>query len=211
MARRIAKPVDPKARQRAVILSIAAGCGGAIVLVLLVALVGYAKLTAKPPQPKEAEVAEASRPSQGASLDQQVQDISRRASSGQAVPFRLELSSADINSSLGPVLQRQGVEEVQIYLGDGTAVAQGRAELSGRKLWTTLRVKPRVENGQARFELVEASVGTFPMPDNLRQKVQEEMDKAIASDPILGQSVWLSDIQIRDGRMYVQGTTTGRR
>jgi hypothetical protein len=37
------------------------------------------------------------------------------------------------------------------------------------------------------------------------------MDKAIASDPILGQSVWLSDIQIRDGRMYVQGTTTGRR
>jgi len=127
------------------------------------------------------------------------------------VPFQLELSSADINSSLGPVLQRQGVEEVQIYLGDGTAVAQGRAELSGRKLWTTLRVKPRVENGQARFELVEASVGTFPMPDNLRQKVQEEMDKAIASDPILGQSVWLSDIQIRDGRMYVQGTTTGRR
>ncbi|NSW55993.1 MAG: hypothetical protein HPY44_08270 [Armatimonadetes bacterium] len=211
MARRIARPVDPQARRRAVILSIAAGCGGTAGLLLLVALVGYAKLTAKPPQPKEAEVAGASLPSQGVSLGQQVQDISRRASSGQAVPFQLELSSADINANLGPVLQRQGLEDIQIYLGDGTAVAQGRAELSGRKLWTTLRVKPSVANGKARFEVVEATIGTVPMPNSLRQKVQEEIDEAIAKDPMLGQSVWLSDLQIRGGKMYVQGTTTGRK
>lgn len=211
MARKIARPVDPQTRRRAILIGIGAGCGSLVLLGLLVALIGYMKLTAKPPQPAEAKIAQTSQATSAAPLDQQVHDIQRRAATGQPVPFQLDLSSADITASLAPTLQRQGVQDVKVFLGEGVAVAQGQADLDGRKLWTTLRVAPRVQNGKVRFELVDATVGTFPMPAGLREKVQQEIDRAIEKDPTLGSSVLISDIKIASGRMYVQGTTTGRR
>ncbi len=211
MARKIITAKDRQMARRNALIGVAVGCGVLLVGALVFLVVGYARLTADAPLPPEAEYSTQPSPyGTGASvpLETQVRNVERAARSGRPQRVQVVVGSQELTSSIAQQLQGQGVEDLKVYLGDGTAVAQGSVTVQGRRLNATIRVKPRVENGAARLEIIDAKVGRMDMPASVRENIQSEIDRAIEKNPPQGRGVWLDSIEITQGNLIARGRTT---
>lgn len=210
MARKIVTEADIKQRKRGVVVGIAGGCAGLLVLVGIILLVLYLRVTGKPAPPREAQVASQAASQPVASIDQQVAAAQQQARPNVVQPVQLVVSSQDLTNVINRSVRGNEVQDLQVHLGEGTAAAQGRVNVDGRNLWMTLRFRPRAENGQVKLDLVDASVGSMPMPQALRAKVQAEMDKQSTGDLFGSQGMWVDSVSITQGRLYLQGRVQGR-
>lgn len=190
-------------------LLIAAGILGLlIVLLLAVVLVNAVRATAKPALPPEAQQAQAAGSAGGyrlPPLSQQMQQAARDFAAAPDRPVTLYAGGDDLVRELAPSLAGSGVEDLKVYCGDGTIGAQGRVPAGGRKLYATVRLRPQVRDGKLQLELLDARVGTMPMPAALRRGLEAELAKAGDDSRSPLSRVYLDNVQVTPGLVTISG------
>ncbi len=208
MARQIrTQPLDrkPNLRRR-----LGVGCAVLAAVVALLIVVGYWRLTARAPEPPEAKLtASDTTPATSAvpPLDQQLQEIQRRVRSGQVQPVWLVASPAELQARMESDLREQGVSGVRVFMGEGTLVAQGVVPYNGMQLHATVRLRPEVTDGRLALPIVDASIGSLQMPAALRERLQGELDRGLAGQPLLKQGVRVDGVTVTPAGMTLTGQT----
>ena len=216
MARKIISDDARRLERRRLLVGLGIGCGVVCVGVAILLAVGYARLTAVPPPLPEAVQSSDQpntgvSPGQGVALQAQVAVVQRAVRSRRPQPVAIDVSAEELTRQLGRDLEGQGVEDLNIYLGEGTVVAQGRTSMGDRKLYATVRLRPGVENGCLTLQIEDGQVGTLPMPKQLRDQLQHRVDESIAANPPQRTGIRLESVHVSGGRLRLQGTSMGRR
>ena len=190
-------------------LLIGAGILGLVILVLLAwVLVNVVRVTATPPLPPEAREGQSVGGSAGYQvppLNAQLQQAARAFAAAPNQPVTLYVGGDALVRELTPSLARSGVEDLKVYCGDGTVAAQGLVPAGGRKVHTTVRLRPQVREGRLQLELLDARVGTRPMPASLRRQLEQELAKA-ENDPSSPLArVYLDAVQVTPGLISITG------
>jgi hypothetical protein len=192
----------------------AIGCGGVIVIGLIVMGVLYVMLTGEPAPPPEATADAASdgattaQPAPAAPpLEQQVEAVARAEQSDRPVPVTMRIRESELNRALAAENTGQ-VRDLQVYLGDGTIAATGETDYRGRTIHLTIRGTPAVSNGQLRFELQEVLVGRLQAPDSVRQEIQAEIARGLQKT-FENRNVQVDSVQVQPDLMVVSGRVGG--
>ena len=210
MARRVVTERDRQRAKKNLSWGIAIGCAVISLGMFLVVIVSYFRLVAKPPPPPEAAYSppvQSPGSPHAPSVEQQVRDIGRASRSGRPEPVALHVTPDQLRADVAPVLQKKGVEDLQFYFGYGTIAGQGKANVHGRPVHATVRLRPRIANGQLRFDVEDARIGMFPMPSGLRRQLQTEIDKAVAENPPEEGPVWWESVDVTPQGMTLRGQT----
>lgn len=115
----------------------------------------------------------------------------------------------ELRDALAARLEGKGLDGLDLAFGYGEALAQGRAKVHGRDLYTTVRVRPRIEDGQLRLDVHDARIGTFPAPRGLKEQFQQEVDKGVARSPMYDTPVKWESVDVTPEGMVLQGRTMG--
>ncbi|MFW5866253.1 MAG: hypothetical protein ACOCX2_00465 [Armatimonadota bacterium] len=211
MARRVSR--KPKRK-----LSTAAwfgiGCGGVLVLGLIVAIVLWFMASGEPPLPPEAQ-ATASTESGGASqaapsgppLEQQMEYVEQAERSQQPVPVTMTIRESELNE----MLARENTSEVRdlkVYFGDGTIAATGQTEYRGQSVHLTIRATPVVSGGRLSLDVHEVMVGRLQAPEAIKQQVREEIDRALERS-MRNRDVQIGSVQVAPDVLTVSGRVGG--
>jgi hypothetical protein len=190
------------------LLIAAAVLGGLVTLAVLLGLVQYLRATATPPLPTEAQQSQAATASGGyqvAPVQSQLQQAALSAVAAPGQPVSLYLRPEDVIQQLAPGLAKSGVQDLHVYLGQGTVAAQGVVPVGKRSVHATVRLRPQAVNGALRLELVEAKIGTMPMPHSLRKRLEAELAKGASSRESALSQVYLDSVQVAPGLLTLTG------
>ena len=211
MSRKLLTEADRRRTRRSLLLW--TGMGAVLVLLggVVYVLVGYLRVNATPPPPPEAKLADEATALYGkaptASIDDQLEQVAKAVREGRNGSFEIGMRPADLQATLSRRLQDQQIEGLKVYFGDGVVVLQGKVTLAQRRLWATVRVTPRIENGQLMLDVTDAQLGTQPMWAGVREQLQREICKALAGNSPGQTGVWLDSAAVSPYRMTVQGHT----
>ena len=214
MSRKIITDADRRKSRRSVLLGVAITALVLLLGVIIFAAISYLRLTAKPPAPPEASQAVQIADVSGQppiTLDDQFELLSKAVREGRYEPFAINMRPVDLQAELQTRLRDKRVEDLHVYFGEGTVVAQGKTSFGDRRLYATIRVRPRTENGKLLLDVQDARLGTLPMPGRLRQELQRELDKAIEDRSPEKTGVWLQGVTVSPYGMTLQGQTQQRR
>ena len=238
MARKIVTDRDRRRARQALLKGCLAGCLSLFVLLCALVFIGYRRLTATPPTAAEqirrtaarttapgatpsspvspAPSAPGPSPTPGApaprhapALEQQVRDVARAAQAPAPQPVVMHVPPAELRDALAARLEGKGLDGLDLAFGYGEAIAQGRAKFHGHEFHTTVRVKPRIEEGLLRLDVQDARIGTFPAPGGLKEQFQKEVDKGVARSPVHEAPVWWDSVDVTPEGMVLQGRTMG--
>ncbi|MBD3293347.1 MAG: hypothetical protein GF393_10515 [Armatimonadia bacterium] len=209
MARRVRK--KPKRK-----LSTAAwfgiGCGGVLVIGLIIIGIIYAMLTGEPELPPEATAGDSSETPRAAQsappLEQQVEAVERAQQSNQPVQVTMTIRESELNQTLA----REGtgqVRDLQVFLGSGSIAATGKTDYRGRTVHLTLRATPTVSNGRLQATVTEVMVGRLQAPEAVRQELQAQIDQGLQK-ATQGRNVRIDSVQVQPGVMTLTGWVGGR-
>lgn len=215
MARKVRKKPQKK-------LSAAAwfgiGCGGVIVLGLIIAGVMYFMLTGEPAPPPEATATAGSSESAGGTrrssarsgppLEQQVEYVEQARRSEEPVAVTMTIRESELNE----MIRREAtgdVRDLTVYLGDGTIAATGKTDYRGRTVHLTIRARPVVSGGELAVQVEEVMVGRLQAPSAIHDELQAELDRGLQRAVREG-NVQVNDVQVSPDVMTISGRVGGR-
>lgn len=164
---------------------------------------------AAPHAPSPSPAPSAPVPRQVPALEQQVREVARAAQTPGPQPVVMHVPPAELRDALAARLEGKGLDGLDLAFGYGEAIAQGRAKVRGHEFYTTVRVKPRIEEGKLRLDVHDARIGTFPAPSGLKEQFQKEVDKGVAKSPVHEAPVWWDSVDVTPEGMILQGRTIG--
>lgn len=190
------------------------GCGGAIVLGLIVLGVLWLMLTGEPAPPPEATAGSsgdsgAAQTAPGAPpLEQQIERVQQAERSNQPVPVTMTIRESELNEMLA---RESGgdVRDLNVHLGNGTIAATGVTDYRGRSVHLTIRAQPVVSNGKLRVEVREVMVGRLQAPEAVRQEIRAQIDRGM-QQAFEGRNVRVDSVQVQPDVMTVSGWVGGR-
>lgn len=126
-----------------------------------------------------------------------------RATSVEVTFNEQELTSKVAEASAS-VLGGVAATDTQIHLSGGNIVATSKVNVQGIDLNVGVVATPVVENGQAKLVVKEIQTGAIPIPDAVKQRIQDQIGQPI--DPrSLGLPLDISKLQIVDGKIVISG------
>lgn len=208
MARRVRK--KPKRK-----LSTAAwfgiGCGGVIVIGLIIIGIMYAMLTGEPAPPPEATAESSSGAAQTAQsappLEQQVEVVERAERSNQPVQVTMTIRESELNQVLAEEASGQ-VRDLQVFFGNGSIAATGRTDYRGRTVHLTIRATPTVSNGRLGVNVAEVMIGRLQAPESIKQELQAEIDRGLQK-AMQERNVRVDSVQVQPDVMTLRGWVGG--
>jgi len=136
-------------------------------------------------------------------------DINSTISTSQpGDPIVIEYTEEELTSTATTELQSSGenrIRNIQIRLRDGTMNISGDVNQGGLNLPLDLRVKFIIDaQGKPRSQVVSASVGIFPLPDNYLSDITNQLDQMMSDElNVYGNNLIVDSITIADGRMTI--------
>ena len=123
---------------------------------------------------------------------------------------RLVIGEEELTSLLAFELQKLEnpvLENPQVFLRDGQMRVMGRVEQGG--LSADLEVMFEISvtaEGRPRYKIVDATLGSFPLPRAMMDNLSEQVDSALQNNisPRLA-NVFIDSITITDGEMIIKG------
>ncbi len=232
MARRASVSTASERRQRKII-GLLTGCGAVIVLAVIVVVVVFARVTAPAELPPElrariaaetasgttaagsATAAPASDPAVPASvppLQQQVERIKQEAAAGRQAPAVVYIRDADLNSWIASAMgSGSPVRSASAYFTDGHLYIVGTVNYRNRDWNVVARSRPEVAQGGIRFILEEATLGNFPVPHNMLERLQGDIDRNSSRFAPESTGLYVETIEIKPGVAVLRGHTAPRR
>lgn len=210
MARKIVAPKSRRERRRSLLIRLGVALGVLVLGAGLFALISYLRISAVPPPPPEASLAPhaadaAAGP--GVPLSTQLAAAEAAGEQGRHQSFVLNLRPVDVQATVAELLGGAAMQDFRVYLGEGTFVAQGKMGLRGRQLYATVRSRPRVEEGRLHMDILEAQMGTMPMPAAARVQIQQELERAITGTTARYGHVWLDSVSVSPVGVDIYGQT----
>ncbi|MFO8081245.1 MAG: hypothetical protein R6V07_13215 [Armatimonadota bacterium] len=194
------------------------GCGGVIVLGLIIAGVVYFMLTGEPALPPEATATASTSESSGESprassrsappLERQVEYVEQAARSEEPVPVTMTIRESELNE----MIRREATGEVRdlnVYFGDGTIAATGRTDYRGQTVHLTIRARPVVSGGELAVQVEEVMIGRLQAPASIHDELQAELDRGLQR-AVRDGSVQVNDVQVSPDVMTISGRVGGR-
>jgi len=212
MAQTVHRRQKRRMTTRQIVLTVAGGVGAIVLVLVVIALVNLKRATSIPPPPPEAQQSQSVTASGGyqvAPLQTQIQQATLSAVANPTQPVSLYLRPEDVVRELAPSLGGSGVQDLVVYCGNGTIGAQGVVMAGKRRLHATVRLRPQVESGGLKLELVDAKIGTMPMPSSLRRQLEEELAKATAGGRNPLNQLYLDSVQAAPGLLTITGRPQG--
>jgi hypothetical protein len=122
----------------------------------------------------------------------------------------LVLNEEQLTSMVALELQKQGEQSIrdpQVYLRSGQIQLHGTAEYQNIGLPAQIILTASVDSqGRADFTVVSASVGPFPVPDNLITSLEANLDQGFNEQmEILAPNTRIDNITVEDGYMRIAG------
>lgn len=193
------------------------GCGGALVLLLIIAGVIYSKAMGRPPAALTSRSGAASggdatvAPSQTQPppppVEEQVKQIEQAVQSRQPVPIELRINESQLNQLIAEKGGSGDVADLGVSIRSSDAVISGTTRWNNRDVYLTAIVVPEMSGGQPRLRITSAMVGSFGLPDSFVQRYQAELDRGFADELRKNRDVQITDVAIRGGELVVRGTT----
>jgi len=194
-----------------VLLGCGIGCGSLLLLVIIVALVIFHKLTAVPP-----EVAHARRPSPpngpGASaqlqpepppFEVQKQEVDQALQTGQAANATYRLSEAGLNDLIAQNADPNApVQNVRAYLGNDDVTVTGTGRWRGRQVYLTAVGRPQASGGVPEVRLSSVRIGTMGMPGSGVARMESEFNRALA-DWAAKNRYTVNDVSVCNGQLVM--------
>ncbi len=184
------------------------GCGGVLVVGLIVLLIVYSMLTSKPGAPPEAAVSDAGTsappaPAGSVPLEEQIRRAEQAARSQRVAQVGLTIRQDELNALIARH-PPPDVGNLRVYFGDGTIAATGDVLWHGRTIQVTARGTPIVAGGQVRVQLHEVLLGRLGAPAAVRAQVEEDLQRGIRE--LVGANQMRVDaVRVSPGVMTVQG------
>lgn len=177
-----------------------------------VAIYGYMRLKAPTPPPPEAIAIPLKPPPPRAPLAKQLlrngETAAKVARTGKPQAIVLDVRPEDVEEILAPTLKDKGVQDLRVYFGDGTIACQGHVDLHDHSETVTARARPRVEDGLLKVDIIEAKIGSLPVPAKLSRAMTFVLEKKLNSQfhqKGRGAEVELTSVKVTPGRMVLRG------
>ena len=128
----------------------------------------------------------------------------------QSGRVRLALSEEELTSMLTLEVRKQEnpvLENPQVYLRDGQMRVKGSVNQGGLSADLDVVLEITVtEKGQPRYQIIEATVGSIPLPSSMMADLSDQIDAAFQSNisPMIA-DVFIESITIADGEMVIVG------
>lgn len=124
-------------------------------------------------------------------------------------PFSLSITEAQATSMANQELQsmgESGVQNLQIYLRDGQIQVFGDVNRDGLVLPVSFAARVYAAQGSLAYEIVDASIGPFPIPQGLIDDLEAQLDRIILAQlsPTTS-NVVIETINIQNGVMTITG------
>lgn len=139
------------------------------------------------------------------SLEKAADDARR---TGKATAVEVTFTEQELTSKLAEASEAFSSiagTDTQIHFSGGNVVATSKVMVQGIEVNLGVVATPVVEAGQAKLIVKEIQTGGVPIPDALKQQIQETVGQAI--DPSsLGLPFDISAVRIVDGKVVISGT-----
>lgn len=192
----------------------AIGCGGVLVVGLIVLGVIYWMLTSEAPPPPEATASDSDGSAGSAQrrssppLTRQLRQAEEAARSSRRVRVTLTVRQDELNALAAQSGSSQ-VRNLTFFLGDGTIAGVGDVTWRGRTVELTVRARPVVADGTVRMEVREVRVGRLGAPASVQDEVRRELNRGVQR--LLGsERVTVESVDVSPGVMTVHGWAGGR-
>ncbi|MBM3472222.1 MAG: hypothetical protein FJX75_02975 [Armatimonadetes bacterium] len=194
-----------------VLLGCGIGCGSLLLLLVIVALIIFYKLTAVPP-----EVAHARRPSPPSApgapaqpqpepppFEVQRQEVDRALQTGQAANATYRLSEAGLNDLIAQNADPSApVQNVRAYLGNGEVTVTGTGHWRGRQAYLTAVGRPQASAGVPEVRLSSVRIGTMGVPGSGVARMEAELNRALA-DWAAKNRYTVNDVSVCNGQLVM--------
>jgi hypothetical protein len=132
-------------------------------------------------------------------------DLTLEANRGTVV-----LSEAQINTLLAQELAKRGEDMVQdpyIDLIPGGMIIQGNVQQGGWTLPLRLELQVAADGqGGVTYSLVSASIGPLPLPDSMRQKIDDALRSTLSSEIARATDyIYIEQLSITDDTLTASG------
>ncbi|MFW6437681.1 MAG: hypothetical protein ACOCZ7_01600 [Armatimonadota bacterium] len=188
------------------------GCGGVVVLGLIVAGIFWFMLTSEPALPPEAEAtgtpASGTQPAPSAPpLEQQMQYVQQAERSSQPVPVTMTIRQSELNSMLSREATGE-VQNLQVYFGNDSIAATGTTQYRGRTVHLTIRATPAVSGGKLSLDVHDVMIGRLRAPEAIEQQVRAEIDRALER-AMRDRDVQVNSVEVNPDVLTVSGRVGG--
>jgi hypothetical protein len=236
MARKAVRRLDPEEKARRTKRIVGLGCGGLLVLVLLMVLINYVRARGGPALPSDIQArlqgqqaptgaaqtapgtvgpattaADPLIPAGTPPLRQQLQQLDYASRNGDTRPQTLYVTDAELNDLMAGSIKDETVRDAHTYFGgDGKAYIVGLVNWKGQNLTITVSVRPVILNGGVTFVVESVNIGSMGAPDVARQKIQAEIDKNSQKLDPSNTGLHLTSIDIHPGLAILSGQAVRR-
>ena len=234
MARHLHRPLTPEQARRRTWTYVGAGCGGALLLALLIGAIMITRLTggpALPPDIQQRAAAEAGAPSSttsGASvtgagpaggaqpgkpppLKQQMASVEAAVRNGQRAPVTLYINDSELNQVIAGSVRGKEIRSARAYFGAGKVYMVLKADWRGRDVNLTVTAEPVIVNGSLRFGVESVKVGSMGAPAALVSRIQQGLNEHQDQWGPAKTGVYFESAEVTTGRATLRGHTVGRR
>jgi hypothetical protein len=145
------------------------------------------------------------------SVDAQTEEIRRAAESAQPVQVSMRLNEAQINDLIAEQASPGGpLSNARVMVRGPDLLLGGTTQWAGRQVYLTVGLTPRAEQGGLALRVDSVRAGNFYLPGSVVARVQQDIDRAMARSPALGDRVQVEDVSIYAGELIVSGHTLPR-
>jgi len=141
-------------------------------------------------------------------FEEQLKQAAEQAHKGETI--ELSFTEAELTSYLSIRLQDQPglqLSDVQVYLRDGKVQIFANYVEGPLSLPLKVIFIPKVDaQGNASLELESMKMGSIPVPDSLKSRIQEEANNTInqmLSDS--GEHLFIESLMVQDGSLNLRG------
>jgi hypothetical protein len=229
MARRVQKATEPDpARKRRLLMF---GCGGLLVLAVLISLILYVKATGRADLPREVrqrlaqEAKGGPRPAGGTGvgsglgptvstvipagtppLRQQVDSLRASLQTGTDAPLTLYVRDSELNDLISSSGEHPAqIEGASTYFDRDKAFVTATVRYRGRPWNVTLTTRPVIVNGGVQFVVEDVKLGSLTAPPGIVDMVQAEVNKNRDRFDPTKTGVYVENIQLTPGVAILTG------
>ncbi|MBM3499048.1 MAG: hypothetical protein FJX74_10310 [Armatimonadetes bacterium] len=200
-------------RWKTALLGCGIGCGSALLLGALAALIVFHKLTAVPPEIARVSAPEPT-PQPGQPIPEppppyetQRRQAEQAARSGVPTPVTVRLTEGQINDLIAQNAgQDAEVQNVRVAFTGGDLLLTGTTNWRGRHVYVSALGRPQAVGGRPHFQLHSVRVGTLGMPAAGVARLQAEIDRGMA-DWAAKNPYDVTDVSVYGGQLVLSGTT----
>ena len=139
---------------------------------------------------------------------EEVQSVIETMQSGG--PINMEITEEQLTSLAATGLGGQGdqvIRDVQVRLQNGQAQITGNVTQGGMNLPLNIILEIMIDSaGQPYSKVISATVGPFPLPQDVQDQIKSEFDQAMRTQ-FNTEEMFIESIVIADGRITISGRT----